>query len=48
MASPFLAFESLAGWREVRVTVNGKRADRAHLIRDLPDGRYGGRRRSCR
>jgi DDE superfamily endonuclease len=40
VASLFLAFEPLAGWREVRATEARKRADRAHFIRDLVDGRY--------
>ncbi len=40
VASLFLAFEPLAGWREVRVTATRKRADWAYFIRDLLDGRY--------
>jgi hypothetical protein len=40
VAGLFLAFEPLAGWREVKVTETRKRADRAHFIRELVDGRY--------
>lgn len=40
VASLFLAFEPLAGWREVKVTETRKRTDWAHFIRDLVDGRY--------
>lgn len=40
VASLFLAFEPLAGWREVAVTDSRKRSDWAHFIRDLVDGRY--------
>ena len=40
VASLFLAFEPLGGWREVRVTETRKRADWAHFIRDLLDGRH--------
>lgn len=40
VASLFLAFEPLAGWREVRVTETRKRVDWAHFIRDLLGGRY--------
>lgn len=40
VASLFLAFEPLAGWREVAVTATRTRADWAHFIRDLVDGRY--------
>jgi hypothetical protein len=40
VASLFLAFEPLAGWREVEVTETRKRTDWAHFIRGLVDGRY--------
>jgi hypothetical protein len=40
VASLFLAFEPLAGWREAAVTASRKRGDWAHFIRDLVDGRY--------
>ena len=40
VASLFLAFEPLAGWREVTVTDSRTRGDWAHFIRDLVDGRY--------
>jgi hypothetical protein len=40
VASLFLAFEPLAGWREVKVTETRKRGDWAHFIRELVDGRY--------
>ena len=40
VASLFLAFEPLAGWREVKVTDTRKRTDWAHFIRELVDGRY--------
>jgi hypothetical protein len=45
VASLFLAFEPLAGWREVVVTGSRKRGDWAHFIRDLVDGRYRGAER---
>jgi hypothetical protein len=41
-ASAFLAFEPLAGCREVKVTETRKRGDWAHFIRGLVDGRYKG------
>ena len=40
MASLFLAFEPLAGWRGVKITETRTRSDWAHFIRDLVDGRY--------
>ena len=40
VASLFLAFEPLAGWREVKATETRKRPDWAHFIRELADGRY--------
>jgi hypothetical protein len=40
VASLFLAFEPLAGWRQVAVTDTRTRGDWAHFIRDLLDGRY--------
>jgi hypothetical protein len=40
VASPFLAFEPLAGWRDVAVTDTRKRGDWARFIRGLVDGRY--------
>jgi hypothetical protein len=40
VASLFLAFEPLAGWREVKLTETRKRTDWAHFIRELVDGRY--------
>jgi hypothetical protein len=40
VASLFLAFAPLAGWREVRATDSRKRTDWAHFVRDLVDGRY--------
>jgi hypothetical protein len=40
VASLFLAFEPLAGWREAKVTETRKRADWAQFIRELLDGRY--------
>lgn len=39
-ASLFLASEPLAGWRHVAVTEHRRRADWAHFVRDLLDGRY--------
>jgi hypothetical protein len=42
VASLFLAFEPLAGWRDVKVTETRKRTDWAHFIRELVDGRYKG------
>jgi len=39
-ANLFLACEPLAGWRHVAVTAHRKRADWAHFVRDLVDGRY--------
>ena len=40
VANLFLAFEPLAGWRDVTVTETRKRTDWAHFIRELVDGRY--------
>jgi hypothetical protein len=40
VANLFLAFEPLAGWREVTVTDTRKRTDWAHFVRGLVDGRY--------
>lgn len=40
VASLFLAFEPLAGWRDVKVTETRKRTDWAYFIRELVDGRY--------
>jgi hypothetical protein len=40
VASVFLAFEPLAGWRQVAVTDTRKRGDWARFIRGLVDGRY--------
>jgi DDE superfamily endonuclease len=39
VASLFLAFGPLAGWRRVAATDTRARGDRAHFIRDLLDGR---------
>ncbi len=35
-----MAFEPLAGWREVAVTDQRRREDWARFVRDLVDGRY--------
>ncbi|MGX2039838.1 IS630 family transposase [Methylocaldum sp. MU1018] len=40
VASVFLVFEPLAGWREVQVTDGRTRKDFAHVVRDLVEGRY--------
>jgi hypothetical protein len=40
VANLFLAFEPLAGWREVKVTDTRKRTDWAHFVRELVDDRY--------
>lgn len=40
VASLFMAFEPLAGWRAVQVTDSRTRKDFAHVVRDLVDGRY--------
>ena len=40
VASLFLAFEPLAGWREVQITEGRTRKDFAQVVRDLVDGRY--------
>jgi hypothetical protein len=40
VANLFLAFEPLAGWREVKVTDTRTRTDWAHFVRELVDGRY--------
>jgi DDE superfamily endonuclease len=40
VANLFLAFEPLAGWREVTVTDTRKRTDWAYFIRELVDDRY--------
>jgi hypothetical protein len=42
VANLFLAFEPLAGWREVTVTDTRKRTDWAHFVRELVEGRYKG------
>ena len=39
-ANLFIASEPLDGWRHVEVTERRTRADFAHLVRDLVDGRY--------
>ncbi len=39
-ANLFIASEPLAGWRHVEVTDRRTRADFAHFVRDLVDGRY--------
>ncbi|HEX6985439.1 MAG TPA: IS630 family transposase [Planctomycetaceae bacterium] len=40
VASLFLAFEPLAGWRDAKVTETRRRGDWADFIRELLDGRY--------
>jgi transposase len=40
VASLFLAFEPLAGWRHLEVTEQRRRADWARFIRDLVDRQY--------
>jgi hypothetical protein len=40
VASLFMAFEPLAGWREVQVTDGRTRKDSAHVVRSLVDGHY--------
>jgi hypothetical protein len=40
VASLFMAFEPLAGWREVQVTDGRTRKDFAQVVRSLVDGRY--------
>jgi hypothetical protein len=40
VASLFLAFEPLAGWRHVAVTDSRKRGDWARFVRTLVEGRY--------
>jgi DDE superfamily endonuclease len=40
VASLFLAFEPLAGWRHVAVTDTRKRGDWAHFVRQLADEQY--------
>jgi DDE superfamily endonuclease len=40
VASVFLAFEPLAGWRYVRITETRRRPDWAHLVESLLEGRY--------
>ena len=39
-ANVFMAFEALTGWREAQVTDRRCRADWAHFVRGLVDGRY--------
>ena len=41
VASLFLAFEPLVGWRHIAVTQRRTRCDWAAFIRELVDGRYG-------
>jgi DDE superfamily endonuclease len=40
VASVFLAFEPLAGWRHVRITETRRRIDWAHFLESLLEGRY--------
>jgi hypothetical protein len=40
VASVFLAFEPLAGWRHVELTAQRRRVEWAHFVRDLLDTRY--------
>jgi DDE superfamily endonuclease len=40
VASIFIAFEPLAGWRHVAVTDSRRRSDWAHFIEDLLEGPY--------
>jgi hypothetical protein len=40
VASLFMVFEPLAGWREVQVTDGRTRKDFAQVVRNLVDGRY--------
>jgi DDE superfamily endonuclease len=40
VANLFLAFEPLAGWRQVNVTGSRKRGDWAQFVRELVEGRY--------
>jgi hypothetical protein len=40
VASLFMAFEPLAGWREVTITAQRRRQEFAHVVRDLLEGRY--------
>lgn len=39
-ANLFMAFEPLAGWRQVEVTDSRRRTDWAWFVKDLVDGRY--------
>ncbi len=40
LANLFVAFEPLEGWRHYEVTARRTRADFAHFVRDLLEGRY--------
>jgi DDE superfamily endonuclease len=40
VVSVFLAFEPLAGWRQVRITETRRRTDWAHFVESLLEGRY--------
>jgi hypothetical protein len=40
VASLFMAFEPLAGWRAVTITAQRRRQEFAHVVRGLLDGRY--------
>jgi hypothetical protein len=40
VASVFLAFEPLGGWRHVRITETRRRIDWAHFVESLLEGRY--------
>ena len=40
VASVFLAFEPLAGWRHVRITETRRRTDWAHFVESLLEDRY--------
>jgi hypothetical protein len=45
VASLFMAFEPLAGWRHVAATDSRKRGDFARFVKELLDGRYQGANR---
>jgi hypothetical protein len=40
VASLFMMFEPLAGWRQVTITAQRRRQEFAHVVRELLEGRY--------
>ena len=47
VASLYMAFEPLAGWRQVTITAQRRRQEFAHVVRDLLEGRYKEAEKAC-